>query len=57
MKYEVKFTLRIDEETHKELSILAEKQQRSLNSQIIFILQKYLSDEKKQNTKKRKNGP
>lgn len=54
MKYELKFTLRIDEATHKELSIIAEQEQRSLNGQILFIIQKYLATEKKKKTPKTK---
>ncbi len=56
MKYELKFTLRIDEETHRELSILAEKEERSLNSQIIYIVKKYIEDQKqKEKDKKQKS--
>ncbi len=54
MKYELKFTLRIDEATHKELSIIAEQEQRSLNGQILFIIQKYLAAEKKKKAPKTK---
>lgn len=60
MKYELKFTLRIDEATHKELCIMAEKEQRSLNGEILFILQKYLTEERKKEqskAKKRKTNP
>ncbi len=53
MKYELKFTLRIDEETHKKLSIIAEKEQRSLNSQILYIIKKYIEENEKTIQKKK----
>ena len=34
-------TLRIDEETYNELVKLAQKEERSINSQLIYILKKY----------------
>lgn len=52
MKNEVKFTLRIDEDTHKKLSIISEEEQRSLNSQIIYLIKKYI-DEYEKNVQKK----
>lgn len=45
----INFTLRIDEETHNEIIKIAQKEERSINSQIIYILKKYI--EEKQNKK------
>ena len=39
--------VRIPEELWKELKKQAEKEERSINSQLIFILRKYLDDVKK----------
>lgn len=49
----INFTLRIDEETHEKISRIAEKKQRSLNSQILYIIKKYIEEEEeKENAKK-----
>lgn len=39
-------TLRIDEETYNELVKLAQEEERSINSQLIYILKKYLENAK-----------
>lgn len=41
----INFTLRIDEETHEKIAKIAEKKQRSLNSQILYIIKKYIEEE------------
>lgn len=51
MKNEVKFTLGVDEEMHKKLSAISEEEQRSLNSQIIYLIKKYI-DEYEKNVQK-----
>lgn len=38
------FTLRIDEKTLEELGKIAEKEKRSINSQLILIIEKFLED-------------
>ncbi len=40
--------VRIPEELWKELKKQAKKEERSVNSQLIFIIKKYLEDIKKQ---------
>lgn len=41
------FTLRIEEELRDKIAEIANKEQRSINAQIIYILQKYIENEKK----------
>lgn len=41
------FTLRIDKKLHEKLLELSEKDKRSLNSEILFILEKYIEENKK----------
>ena len=43
----INFTLRIDEETHKKIVEIAQKEERSINSQIIYILKKYIEEQNK----------
>ena len=43
----INFTLRIDEETHEEIAKIANKEERSINSQIIYILKKYIEEQNK----------
>lgn len=40
--------IRIPEELWEELKKLAEKEQRSVNSQLIFIIKKYIEEQKKE---------
>lgn len=42
MKEILSFTLRIDKKLHEKLLRLAEKDKRSLNSEILFILENYV---------------
>lgn len=44
-----KFTLRMNEELHEKLKKLAEEEHRSMQSQMIYMLEKYLEqmEEKK----------
>ena len=44
----ISLNLRLPEELHKAIKELAQKDNRSLNSQIIFILKKYLEQLKKE---------
>ena len=43
----INFTLRIDEETHEKIAKLAEEEQRSLNSQIVYLIKKYIEEKEK----------
>lgn len=43
----INFTLRIDEETHEKITKIAEKEKRSLNSQILYIINKYIEEQEK----------
>lgn len=43
----VSFTLRLDEEIYEKIKILAEKEKRSLNAEINYILDKYANGEEK----------
>ena len=43
------FTLRIDENTLEELGKIAEKEKRSINSQLIYIIEKFIEEEKEKN--------
>ena len=45
------FTLRIDEKTLEELAQIAEKEHRSINSQLIYIIEKFVEDSKKEEEK------
>lgn len=49
MKDFIAFTLRIDKELHEKLLQISEKDKRSLNSEILYILQRYLEEQKKTN--------
>lgn len=40
-------TLRIDEELYEEVVKLAQQDKRSINSEILFILQKYVDEQEK----------
>ena len=44
--YQIQFTLRLEEELHEEIKKLAEEDKRSLNSEITYILEKYLKEKK-----------
>lgn len=50
MKEILTFTLRIDNKLHKELLRLSEKDKRSLNAEILYILEKYVEEEKEKKT-------
>lgn len=41
-------TLRIEEELYNEISKIAEEEERSINSQIIKILKKFVEQQKKE---------
>lgn len=43
----INFTLRIDEETHEKIAKIAEEEQRSLNSQIIYLIKKCIEEKEK----------
>ncbi len=45
-------TLRIDEETYNKLIQLATNEERSINSQIIYILKKYIENNFEKNKEK-----
>lgn len=47
----INFTLRLDEETHDKISKIANKEQRSLNSQIVYIIKKYIEEQSNKNNK------
>lgn len=47
MKEILSFTLRIDKNTHEQLLEYAEKDKRSLNSEILYIIEKYIEEQKK----------
>lgn len=47
MKDTISFTLRIDKKLHEKLLEKAEKDKRSLNSEILYLLEKQLEKEKK----------
>lgn len=40
-------TIRIDEETYNEIIKLANEEERSINSQIVYMLKKLIKQEKK----------
>ena len=42
-------TLRIDEETYEIITKLAQDEERSVNSQILYMLKKYLEQKKEKN--------
>lgn len=44
MKEILSFTLRIDKKLHEKLLQIAEKDKRSLNSEILFILENYVKE-------------
>lgn len=44
----INFTLRIDEETHEKISKIALKEERSLNSEIIYLIKKYIEEKEKE---------
>lgn len=46
--------VRIPEEIWEEIRKIAEKEQRSVNSQIIYIFQKFLENQKKEDSKESK---
>lgn len=48
MKDTISFTLRIEEELMEQFRILADKEQRSANSQIIYLIKKYVEEQKKE---------
>lgn len=43
------FTLRIDENTLEELGKIAEKEKRSINSQLIYIIEKFIEENSPEN--------
>lgn len=45
------FTLRIDEKTLEEFGKIAEKQKRSMNSQLILIIEKFIEENKEKENK------
>lgn len=47
MKNIISFTLRIDESIMNKFKELADKEQRSANSQIVYLIQKYIEEEKR----------
>ncbi len=49
MKYEVQFSLRINEDLYKKLCSVSADQERSINSQIIYIIKKYIEEYEKNN--------
>ena len=51
MKY---FTLRIDEKTLQKLGQITEKEHRSINSQLILIIEKFIENENIKNKDKDK---
>ncbi len=44
-------TLRIDEDTYNNILKIASEEERSINSQIVYMLKKYIEHEKKNNLK------
>lgn len=44
MKDILAFTLRIDSELHKKLLKISEKDKRSLNAEILYIIEKYIEE-------------
>lgn len=40
--------LRIDDELYEKIKKIADKQERSVNAQILFILKKYIEEQKKE---------
>lgn len=46
MKEIFNFTLRIDKNLHEEILKIAEKNKRSLNSEILIAIEKYIKKEK-----------
>lgn len=49
MKDIISFTLRIEEELMEELREIAKQEQRSANSQIIYLIQKCVEEKKETN--------
>lgn len=39
--------IRVPEDLWNELKIIAEKEERSINSQLIYIIKKYIEEQKK----------
>ena len=56
MKDELKFTLRIDKELHAKILRIAEKNKRSLNSELLCVIEEYVKKEeqKKEDSKESK---
>ena len=40
----INFTLRLDEDTHEKIAKIAEEEDRSLNSQITYLIKKYIKE-------------
>lgn len=55
MKEELKFTLRIDKELHSKILRIAEKNKRSLNSELLCIIEDYVKKEEKKDSEESKN--
>ena len=50
MKEILSFTLRIDKKLHEKILRIAEEEKRSLNSEILYILEEYIKEKgKKEN--------
>lgn len=45
--YNVALTLRLTEELYEKLKEIAEKEKRSINGEINFIIEKYIEEENK----------
>ena len=41
-------TLRIDEQSYEKIAVLADKEERSINSQILYILKTYIENYEKE---------
>lgn len=48
MENKIATLIRIDELLYEEIKILAEKNKRSINKQIEYILEKYVDEQKKE---------
>ena len=51
MQQFVRFTLRIPRDLHDALRAIAEREERSLHAQIIYVLRRYAEDQGEQTSK------
>lgn len=48
----INLNIRLPEETHAAITQIADQEQRSLNKQIVFAIQKYIQEQKQKKAEK-----